>query len=272
MTFRTLYSWTLRAVLLAAPFSWSAAAAAGPTAGAEAANLIKVRIAMNDCGEAAGLLEAGLKQGYPEVVLLAGAMHDKGFCVKRDWNRASDFYAQAYQAGVRKAADYLAAGFAAPENGPDVAAALWWASRGTAHAAQGCTVSPAAADDPDRFVAELAAWPQGRRAACNYIAGVLSTMAIDVRYPREAEKYRIEGDVVVRFLPGVPRIDLRLENVSEPLGGGRPAVARGRSLKKLSADFEKILDEIAQRTLQRYPQPTGIPADTVVEVDYRFQP
>lgn len=263
----------LRAAALVLPLCWSAGALAAPTDGADAANLIKNRIAAKDCAEAVDALKAGIRQGYREVVMLAGAMHDKGLCVKRDWNRASDFYAQAYQAGTKEAADYLAAGFAAPENGPDLAAALWWASRGSNRAAQGCAISPAAVDDPDRFVAELMAWPQERRARCNYIAGVLSTLATEVRYPALPQNYLIEGDVIMRFLPGVPRIDLRVENVaeSEPLGRGQNGIVRDRSLKKLSAGFEKTIDDIAQRALRRYPQPAGIPVETAVDVTYRFQ-
>ncbi|MGJ7917419.1 hypothetical protein ACI48D_18335 [Massilia sp. LXY-6] len=272
----TLYtpSNILSSAVLASLLGWSAAAgAATPNPGADAANLVKTRLAAKDCGEAVTELKAGLKQGYREVVLLAAAMHDRGFCVKRDWNRAADFYAQAYQAGMKEAADFLAAGFAAPENGPDVAAALWWASRGRGYAAKGCTVSPAAADDPDRFVAELATWPQSRRAACNYVAGVLSTIVAEVKYPATAQNYLIEGDIHLRFLPGVPRIDLRMENVSEldPLERRPNGLMRDRSLKKLSADFEKMIDDISKRALQRYPQPEGIPADTVVELSYRFR-
>lgn len=273
MNKRSTFFRLLRAACLVMPLCWSATAAAGPTDGADAARLVTARIAARDCGEAVDVLKAGLKQGYREVILLAGAMHDKGLCVKRDWNRAADFYAQAYQAGMKEAADYLVAGFAAPENGPDVAAALWWASRGAGHAGQNCTVSPAANADPDRFVAELMTWPQARRATCSYIAGVLSTLAAEVRYPTQAQKYLLESDVVVRFLPAVPRVDLRVENVTElePLRQGSSWVGRYSSVRKVSADFEKTLDGIVQRALQRYPQPAGIPADTVAEVKYRFQ-
>jgi len=173
---------------------------------------------------------------------------------------APSFYVLAWNGGAAEAADRLAAGYAAPENGADVAAALWWASRGRGKPGlvQGmpaCTVSAAAADDIDRFVAELQTWQPSRLAACNYLTGVMSTMAAEVKYPSAGARYGVEDNVTVRFLPGVPRIEVKKADASA----------------FQLVDFEKALNEVADRALRRYPQPGGIPADALVKVEYGFR-
>lgn len=237
---------------------------------------ITERIALKDCAGAVADLKSGLKKGFPEVALLAGSMYDAGVCVQRDWERAVPFYIQAWQDGLAKGAYRLAAGYAAPENG-DVAAALWWAGRAgdKTPAVQGlapCTVGPASRDDPERFTAELQTWTPARLSVCNYLTGVMATLSGEGKYPAQAAHSGVGGTVTLRFLPGVPRIELKRGEVSEHmlvgLVDGDRAHARGT---RSAGGFETALRDVADRALRRYPQPPGIPADAVLESEYVFQ-
>lgn len=241
--------------------------------GEKAVSAIKGRIRLKDCAGAIDDLKTGLKKGFPEANMLAGSMYENGVCVKRDWERAIPFYIQAWEGGLREGADRLAAGYAAPENGADVAAALWWAVRGRGRDwLPECAVGRAAAADIDRFAAELQAWPQARLAMCNYVTGVMSTLAAEARYPAQAFVEGVGGHVGIRFLPAVPRIEMQRGGVQEYLLLGLVNGDAARERGSRSADgFEKELGEVADRALRRYPQPAGIPAAMVVKTSYDFQ-
>lgn len=266
---------------------WIAAATAVllvQSAGAQESHYGKVfsstitdRIARKECSGAVEDLKSGLKQGLPEVALLAGGMYDTGICVRRDWNRAVQFFGQAYNGGMLEAADRLAAGYAAPENGADVAAALWWANRGNGltwavEGLPGCKVSEAVVNDVDRFAAELQTWPQARLRACNYMVGVMSSLAAEVKYPSLALQYKVGGDVVVRFLPAVPSVELQQGQSREYLMVGWIDGDTTRARTTASMDgFQKAVSAVANRALRRYPRPDGLPADALVKVQYHFQ-
>lgn len=245
--------------------------------GREAVDDIRYRIEMQHCDGAVADLKTGLKKGFPEVSLLAGSMYENGVCVKRDWNRAVLFYVEAWQGGMKEAADRLAAGYAAPENGTDVAAALWWSHRGNkdserAKGMANCRISPAAVDDMDRFVAELQTWPQQRLAICNYVIGVMSTVSAEVGYPAFAAAYNVGGEVSLRFLPAVPKIDLKGGKVQEFAMYGAVNGDKARERTSRSAgSFESALREVADRALRRYPHPDGIPPDTLITTDWHFE-
>jgi hypothetical protein len=250
----------------------AAPAATSAEPGRHAVARITYRIEKRDCSGAVEELKDGLKEKYREVAMLAGIMFEYGLCVRRDWSHAMGFYRQAYEAGMKEGAERLAAGFADPANGPDVAAALWWAWKGRALPDARCEVGEDAADDPDRFVAELSTWGAERLAYCNYVAGVTSTIASELRYPELARTHSIGGDVVLRFLPGVPRIELQKGESREYalLGWVSGDMLRDRGSKLVTGSIEKALSEVANRALARYPQPAGIPADALVKMKYIF--
>lgn len=252
--------------------------AAALTPGQEAAAAVTRRIEARDCAGAVEELKSGLKRGLGEVSLLAGTMYEHAVCVPRDWNRAVLFYSQAYVNGVKEAADRMAAGYAAPENGADVAAAIWWANKGRIRASPGlqplapCAADAAAADDMDRFVAELQTWPQWRLAMCNYVVGVMSTLSAEIKYPALAQAYGVGGEVTLRFLPAVPKIDMKRGDTQayQLLGIFNGEVLRDRETSMVTGDFEKALGAVADRALRRYPKPSGIPAEAVFYVRYVF--
>lgn len=174
---------------------------------------------------------------------------------------------------MAEGADRLAAGYADPQNGADVAAALWWGRRGSMARFEGCDVSGDAAQDPDRFVAELRSWPQARRAQCNYMVGLMTTISAELKYPESALAYAVGGEVTLRFLLDVPRIELQKGDSKEYalLGWVDGNTLHGRSDKKVTGGFEQALGEVANRALARYPQPKGIPAGTLTRVKYVFE-
>lgn len=130
-----------------------------------------------------------------------------------------------------------------------------------------------AADDPDRFLAELNTWSPERLAYCNYVMGVMSTIASEMRYLELARTHAFGGDLVLRFLPAVPRIELRKAKSREyaMFGVVSGETLRDRKSKPVTGSIEKTVGEVADRALKRYPQPTGIPADALVQVKYSFE-
>ncbi|RZA35743.1 MAG: hypothetical protein EOP92_08940 [Lysobacteraceae bacterium] len=245
---------------------------AGTRSGALAVDAIRGSIEARDCKTAVDRLKSGLGNEYPEVYLLAGSMYEHGICVKRDWPRAMGFYVQAHEADEDSAAARIAAGYADPANGPDVAAALWWARKTPGFQLRQCGAPKEAAADPDRFVAELKTWKPERLAICNYLAGVMATMSGEVKYPELAAAHALGGDVTLRFLPGVPRIELQRgeSREYEMVGWVSSDALRDRKARKMADGFEAALSTVANRALARYPHPGGIPADTLIEVKYTF--
>ncbi|MBQ5963748.1 sel1 repeat family protein [Massilia sp. ZL223] len=248
-------------------------AAVVETPGESVVTNITLKIEERDCTEAVEWLKYGLKQEYREVALMAGTMYDHGICVRRDWARAVGFYTQAHAAGMARGAERLAAGYADPANGPDVAAALWWASKTRSFRDPACRIAKEAVNDPDRFVAELSAWKPERLAYCNYTAGVIMTIASELRYPDMAAAYSMGGKLTLRFLPGVPRIELQKNDSQEfaMVGLINGNWKRDRDSKEIAGSIEKAVTQLGDRALKRYPQPQGIPADSVIELNYTFE-
>lgn len=160
------------------------------------------RIRANDCEGVVKRLNAGLTAGYPEVALLAGNLFETGTCVKAGWNKAVHFYSLAYEGGIREGALRLAAGFAAGANGPDMAAALWWAKRAGLQA-DSCTAGLPDTVDADQFVGALREWPAQRLAACNYVIGMISFIHAESRYPMAGVTREIAGRVEVTYQPAL---------------------------------------------------------------------
>lgn len=251
-----------------------AQAGAVTRAAQEAVHEVRMRIDASDCSGAVERLKAGLKEGHPEVALLAGSMYEHAICVKANWDKAVTFYAQAHEGGLPEGAERLAAGFADPARGPDIAAALWWNLQGRGGAPNdACAVSRQAATDPDRFVAELRTWHPLLLGICNYMVGVTSTISSELRHPGRARAYGLGGEVTLRFLPAVPRIDLKRGDSQEYRLYGWVAGDKLRDREAGLADgfFEQSMRELANHALRRYPQPAGIPAGVQVLVKYVFE-
>lgn len=249
------------------------AAARRVSSGDEVVRKVRLYVEARDCASAVSRLSEGLAKKYPEVNLLAGAMFEKGVCVKRDWDRAVGFYSNAFDGGQKAAMYSLMSGFAAPEHGPDTAAALWWANRPTNDfSSSACRVSAANRDDPDRFVVELRTWPQQRLAQCNYLIGVMATIIGEARFPTTAERVGLGGLVKLRFEPAVPRIDIKTEEIREvAIGGWLDGNAmEDRKARSVTGAFEASLRHVTDRALKRYPQPAGIAPEVAIETKFDF--
>lgn len=241
--------------------------------GKENADAVLYRIRAKDCPGAVARLNEGLAKSYPEVFLVAGTMYDNGICVKPDWKKAVHFYVRAYDGGNRDAASRLVAGFAAPEHGPDIGAALWWASRpNSGTVSSSCTVSAQAMNDPDKFVAELQGWSRQRLEACNYIAGVMATLGGEIRYPDKAANYNLGSKFTLRFLPAVPRIDIKdVEVIAyQPGGVSSGDMLRDRESNGIPRAFEDEIRRASDLALKRYPQPKGIDPAAAGEMSFDF--
>jgi TPR repeat protein len=217
------------------------------TDGEKAVAGVGERLRAKDCEGAIKALNSGLQAGYPEAALLAGTMFEAGFCVNKNWDKAVGFYTQAHDGGIREGALRLAAGFAAMDQGPDTAAALWWAKRAGLDADH-CTASLPAADDPDRFVAALREWRPRSLEACNFVVGEMAFIAAEARYPMQGIEREIMGRSELVFTPA------RAHFKSEARDATRPA--------------QHAMSDVLVRAISlagaRYRKPEGIPLDWTI--------
>lgn len=279
MNTSTLSSTLGLATLLAALCSAPASAAPGPvdpqldSIADEIIGSVRIAITAGNCDAAVNLLKSGLKSGRPKVSLLAGSMYEQGLCVKRDWDTAISFYALAADGGLNQGADRLAAGYADPVNGPDIAAALWWAQRGMSRLViPYCPISDEALKDPDRFVAEIGTWEPARLATCNYVFAVSSMMTAELAYPELAADFNLGAEVRYIFYPGKPAVEIEKSETQEyaMLGVIDGDALRYRNRKDKTGGFEKAVNDVAKRALARYPQPPGISPDAKVHLGIGF--
>lgn len=242
---------------------------------------VRKDIANGDCKGAVSALNRGLSTHDPEVQLLAGTMYESGICLKANWDRAVNFYTQAYNNRQESAANvlagaayHLAAGFAAPENGPDMASALWWGTRAGLRYGD-CMPAGDAATDPDKFLAHVKTLSDAQIGICNYEVGVIATIASEVRYMDRARQWAMNGNVLVTFKPAVPRVDLTLDGLKKYAFKGGNDVDRPWELSDKAAvsTFSQNLRTVADRAIKRYPKPDAIPADQPdVTFEMRFGP
>lgn len=230
------WGWALALALLAG-------GAQARTDGEKAVAGIGERLRAKDCAGAAKALNAGLQAGYPEAALLAGTMFEAGFCVNRNWDKAIGLYTQAHDGGIREGALRLAAGFAAAANGPDTAAALWWAKRAGLDADH-CTARLPDTDDPERFVAALREWQPDALAVCNFVVGEMAFIAAEARYPMEGVQREIMGRTEMVFTPARSHFRSEARDATGPAHDGMSAVLV-RAISLAGA---------------RYRKPEGIPA------------
>jgi TPR repeat protein len=232
---------------LAIALAMLAAGAQARTDGQKAVAGIGELLRTKDCAGAVKALNAGLQAGYPETALLAGTMFEAGFCVNRNWDKAMGFYTQAHDGGIREGALRLAAGFAAAANGPDTAAALWWAKRAGLDADH-CTASLPAPDDAERFVEALRQWRPETLEICNFVVGEMAFIAAEARYPMAGIQREIMGRAELVFTPA------RAHFKSEARDATGPA----------SSAIADVLVRAISQAGARYRKPEGIPASWTI--------
>jgi hypothetical protein len=221
-------------------------------------------VTAGNCVSALKLLRSGLAIDSPRAALLTGAMYEHGICLKKNWESAAGHYVIAHNGGEQAAALRLAAAYAAPGAGPDAGAALWWLSQSALKSSEACVVEQSARNDPDRFVAVLQTWTPARLAACNYMAGVMATIAGESQYPWERRPLepeptlKPEGTVAVRLTPGLAQVDIWTVGSSGLFSEQRTGSQALALHAVRKSRYEKEIRIIADRALARYPQPPGI--------------
>jgi hypothetical protein len=224
-------------------------------------------IVKGDCTAAAAALNAGLAKQHPEIWMLAGVMFEEGLCLKANWPRALGFYERADGAGQPGAAMRLAAGYATPAGGRDLAASLWWAARAKVALPAPCAQATPLAGEPDRFVAALKAWPAGQIEACAYSGAVMSALMGELVGGDLAAVLGLEGRVRIVFLPAQGQVDLNDDLV--PAGGlVADAATRDAEARVARAALQQQLRAVADRALKRHAKPTALPASWRVEAEH----
>jgi hypothetical protein len=234
------------------------------TDGERAVQAVTEAMTKRDCTAAASALNTGLGKSYPEVWLLAGAMFEDGLCLKPSWDRAVDFYQRADNAGQPAAALRLAAGYATPGGGRDLAAALWWAARGKTPLPAACASATALANEPDRFVAALKAWPAGQLEGCAYAAAVMATLQGEFAGNDLASALGLEGRVRITFVPAEARIDID-DDLAAAGGVAADAAVREAQARTMRTALQQQLRAVADRALKRHVKPTVVPASWRVD-------
>jgi hypothetical protein len=237
------------------------------TEGERAVQSVTEAMAKRDCTAAAAALNAGLAKQHPEVWLLAGAMFEEGLCLKANWDRAVNFYQRADTAGQPAAALRLAAGYATSAGGKDLAAALWWAARGKTPLPSACAAVAALANEPDRFVAALKAWPAGQLDACAYAAAVMATLQGEFAGNDLASALGLEGRVRIVFVPAEARIDID-DDLAAAGGVSSDAAVREAQSRTMRTALQQQLRAVADRTLTRLAKPAAVPAGWRVESEH----
>ncbi|MFP5391517.1 MAG: hypothetical protein ACLGI6_08230 [Gammaproteobacteria bacterium] len=227
-------------------------------------------LTQQDCAGAIKALKNGLNEQDSDVMLMAGTMYERGLCVKKNWDQASDFYQMADAKGNQWARKKLVAGLASEG---DAGGALYWASRLPRVLPAQCYGKVDADKDPDGFAAELNQWTRERLDGCVYIAGVVNAIAGEMRYPAEAAAIGVWGTVAMKFTPASATVEWTSVNHETRVLPGlqivepdTPLAHRGQP-EKILVNHGKL---VSDQALQRFKRPAGIAADLVVTQNYDF--
>lgn len=234
-------------------------------------NEILVSIKLADCGKAVKVLKEGLARQHHEVSLLAGGMYQEGLCVKKDWDKAVEFYLLAREQGSNRAVSKLIAGYAAPLAGPDAASALWWAqSEGVSPSA--CKVPTVDHDDVDKFVKALSTWPKARVEACTYTVGVTAALNGDMEYPALAAALHMKGKVKIIFNPAVPefQVDTTETETVRAYGMVDGDMLRDQKSSYATGSFKRSIQETGAKILARYKKPAHVDPEMKTQVEFVF--
>jgi hypothetical protein len=227
------------------------------------------------CTQAVEALKPGLRAKRPGFLLLAGLMHDEGFCVKADWEKAVSLYTLALQAGSETAAPRLVAGYARP--GRDNGLALWWVAK--SHAAGGFPRQCIPQADPERdldgFNAGLEVMPPATFKACVYLVGVVAAVHAEREFPQLALQHGVTGTYTMSFDPSRGSITWQQDafEINENLGRWARDMAQEEleNPRKIRDSLLAYLKRKGEFALTRYPKPDGgLPEDYVYKSSFFF--
>lgn len=269
------------ACLLAGGAAAQDAAPKNPRAGieerAERKELYTIRSLLEEgrCTQAVDMLKPGLRAKRPGFLLLAGRMHEEGFCVKANWDKAVDLYMMALGAGSESAGPRLVAGYARP--GRDNGLALWWVAK--QHATGGlpreCIPQADPEHDLDGFNAGLEAMPPATFKACVYLVGVVAAVYAEREFPQLALRHGVTGTYTMSFDPA--RGTITWEQNALEINANQGSWARDLAQEELDSP-RKVRDSLlaylkrkGEFALTRYPKPDGgLPPDYVFKSSFIF--
>ncbi len=101
----------------------------------------------------------------------------------------------------------------------------------------------------------------------------MATIIGEIRFPTNAERLGLGGLFKLRFEPAVPRVDIKTEETREvAIGGWLDGNAmEDRNARSVKGSFEPSMRQVADRALKRYPQPAGIPPETMSGLEFVFE-
>lgn len=157
----------------------------------------------SNCTEAVDAVEKAMHWRQPSGYLVAGWMSERGWCLKKDIDKAFAFYEQAQRAGSRSAALRLVGLSASEAGGRDIVAVLWWRKRAQDRIPDppGYDCDPMAAKPDatvDQLIPVIRQWSQDRLQACIAYIGFSAMLRADLWYPsRSVHNLRSGGVRVV---------------------------------------------------------------------------
>jgi hypothetical protein len=233
-------------------------------------NEILRKIKGGDCSQAVNVVKDGVSKKLHKITLVAGIMHEDGLCVRKDWKKAVDLYMLAAQQGSKRALSQLVAGYAAPGDTHDPAAAVWYAQESALSPAE-CRVPDAVHADLDKFGAALSSWPKSRLDACVYASGVTAHLAASMEYPLHASRLTLQGKTRITFIPATKTFIVDTSEVEAvKVGVVDAGMMRDQDSTQATTKFRNSVQEAGAKALQRYVQPNGISPAMKTELQFIF--
>lgn len=258
----------MRRRLASAGLALATAAATAQAVDAPGPTDVPALVRQGQCAAAVRVLNEQLKTPTDRMLVFAGAIHEIGACVKRDWRRAESFYLQAARMDSASARLRLAAAYADPANGTDLGASLWWAHEAALPRPEACVVprfSPTM--DPEAFVKAIGSWGLPRVQACAYVGAVVAGTMADVLDSDPAVMAGPATTVRMSYEPGEGRFIARRIEADRSVEERRWRLG---DAPDAATDRLGQLRRSALAAARRYVAPAGIDPAWRVDLEWQF--
>lgn len=235
-----------------------------PDAPADVPSLVR----QGQCAVAVRALNEQLKAPTDRLLVFAGAIHEIGACVKKDWSRAESFYLQAARLGSASARLRLTAAYLDPAHGPDLGASLWWAHEAELPRPEVCIVPRFSTTmQPEAFLKAIESWGLPRVRACAYVGAVVAGTMADVLDSDAVAAAGPATTVRMSYEPGEGRF------VARRIEGNRSVEERRWRLGDApdgATDRLGLLRRSALAATKRHAAPSGIEPAWRVDLEWQF--
>jgi TPR repeat protein len=246
----------------------AASVASAQSADAPAPADVPAMVRQGQCASAVRALNEQLKTPTDRLLVFAGAIHEIGACVKRDWPRAESFYLQAARMGSASARLRLAAAYADAANGPDLGASLWWAHEAALPRPEACVVarfSPTM--EPEVFVKAIESWGLPRVRACAYVGAVVAGTMADMLDSDAVAAAGPATTVRMSYEPGEGRFVARRMEAERSVEERRWRLG---DAPDAATDRLGQLRRSALAAARRYAAPSSIDPSWRVDLEWQF--